>query len=123
MRLNKDVKYGTTRTVVLLGKYAFKFPRIHHNTDMWKLFLQGLLANMQETLFGTCGFKSLCPVVFHIPGGFLTVMLRAEPLSEYEWTFLDLEKHFENEVSPDLVEFKQDSFGKLNGNIVAVDYG
>lgn len=108
------LKYGTTRTVLLIGNFAFKFP----SCVEWRLFLQGLLANMQEKKFS--GFHpDLCPVKFSIPGGFLIVMPRCKPLSrdEYEDNLIEL-SDFGIPVEP-----KLDSVGWLNGKIVAVDYG
>src|ERR1051325_9135184 len=72
-------RYGTHRTVYLIGKYAIKRPVFVE----WRLFLLGLLANMQEARFSKMGWPELCPVVFSVPGGFLNVMRRTEPL-EYE---------------------------------------
>jgi hypothetical protein len=116
------VAHGTTRTTILFKRWAFKFPSIVE----WRLFLHGLLANMQEAQFSKCGWSELCPVTFAIPGGFLTVMRRARILTREEWLALtdqqkqDLIEH-PNYVIP--AELKADSFGWLDGRIVAVDYG
>lgn len=108
---------GSTRWVVVTKKYAFKFPRLL----AWRNFLQGLLANMQEVEFS--GFDPLlCPVIFNLPLGFMNVMPSTEPVSvdqDLTHVFDSLEN--EERVLP--VERKHDSFGILNGNIVAVDYG
>jgi hypothetical protein len=115
-------KFGTTRTVILIGKYALKFPRIHLRANNgWSLFLRGLLGNMNESNFGRDFKEELCPVVFRLWGGFLTVMLRAEELTEEEWNNFNFYDHFKV-LYPDLCENKKSSFGKLNGRIVAVDY-
>lgn len=110
---------GSTRTVLLTNNYAFKFPTWHS----WPLFLQGLLANMQECTFGTIGWDGVCPVFWCIPGGFLVVMPRALPITDELWDQLDVSTliHHEHYTIP--VEAKQTSFGLLNGNIVAIDYG
>lgn len=101
---------GITRTVVLVGPWAFKFPRCSE----WRLFLQGLLANMQEKRFsGAEGFEYCCPVRFAIPGGFLVVMPRARPLEDE--ALIPTGDH--------IAERKLDSWGWLNGRVVAVDYG
>lgn len=116
------IEKGTTRFVILLGKYAFKFPRIHFKAkNRWPLFLRGLLANMTEKQFSSVHDESLCPVVFSMWGGWFNIMLRAEPLSKDEWLNLDFKTIFQI-VSSDLVENKITSFGKLNNKIVAVDY-
>lgn len=111
---------GITREVILTRRYAIKIPKLVYG---WDKFLRGLLANMQETLFSRANFPELCPVIFSIPGGWLLVMPRVAPLSNAEWSEFDVETFCNR---PDYllpVERKQDSFGKLNGRIVAIDYG
>lgn len=109
---------GCTRDVFLIGRYAFKVPKL---TSTWGMFLRGFLCNMQERAFSTLG-RGYCPVVWHIPGGFLVVMRRAEPLSREEWFDL-LDRLEADRLLFAVAERKQDSFGKLGGEIVAVDYG
>jgi hypothetical protein len=116
---------GATRLVLLVGRWAIKVPRI----TSWKLFLHGLLANMQEAEFSKAGWPELCPVLWSIPGGLLVVMKRAVPVTDGWWkTRQDVIDRVFNPrrgyVVP--VERKQDSFGWLDsedGRLVAVDYG
>lgn len=111
--------FGTHRTTWLIGNYAVKTPVFVE----WRLFLLGLLANMQEARFSACGWPELCPVVFRLPGGFVNVMRRAEPLTREQFFGFNYEQFAHK---PDYwvpVENKWDSFGLLNGRIVAVDYG
>ncbi|MCM5689520.1 hypothetical protein CN140_02645 [Sinorhizobium meliloti] len=68
---------GATRTVILTRRYALKLPSF----KSWRLFLQGLLANMQEREFGKAERDGLCPVLFSIPGGLLVVMPRCSALT------------------------------------------
>lgn len=113
---------GSTRTVFLVCRWAIKIPSL----ASWRSFLHGLLANSFEADYsrqhsGT--IDRLCPVLFSIPGGWLVIMPRAEALLED--TFLASEP-FEFAVAGAVVlpvEEKADSFGVLNGRIVAVDYG
>ena len=77
---------GATRAVILVGRWAVKLPR----PTSWRLFLSGLLANMQEREFARTGWPELCPVLFSLPGGWLVVMPRAEPLTDGEWELLDI---------------------------------
>ncbi len=116
------IKYGTTRTVILIGKYAFKFPTIVE----WRLFLYGLLGNMQERKFWQQQPESqhmMCPVLSAIPGGFVTVMRRATPVSVGEWDTKEKE-WFDRAVILNIpVENKPDSWGVLEGRVVAIDYG
>jgi hypothetical protein len=112
-------RFGTHRTTYVFGKYAIKLPVFVE----WRLFLHGLLANMQERKFSAMGWPELCPVVFSVPGGWFLVMRRADPLPREQW------EHFNYEVWIDRgdycvpVENKLDSFGLINQHIVAVDYG
>jgi hypothetical protein len=116
-------KQGVTRTVLLIGPYAIKLPCLHYG---WRNFLQGLLANMQERQWATMNLPILCPIVFSLPGGFLNVMPRCRILTDAEW-----QDYAEMAISPEEergdfvvpVEHKSDSYGWLNGRIVAVDYG
>lgn len=105
--------YGTTRTTLLIGKWAIKYPSF----VQWNLFLQGLLGNMQERVFSGTKDMMLCPVVWSMPGGFLNVMPRCDPITREQFFNID------TEAFPDMVEHKLDSYGMLHGNIVAVDYG
>lgn len=108
-----------TRTVLLLGPFAFKFPRVDHG---WPMFLRGLLCNTQEAQFSRCALPELCPVVWQIRGGFLVVMRRARPLTDAEWAAVpDDYAERPDYVIP--VEMKRDSFGILDGRLVALDYG
>lgn len=113
-------KYGVTREVFITTNYAFKLPKFSYG---WKSFLQGLLANMQEVSFSKTNWPELCPIVFYIPGGWLVVMKKVEPLTDYEWENFNVVEFCNKEDYVVPAEYKQDSFGKLNGSIVAVDYG
>lgn len=118
-----QVKHGTTRIVFLVGRLAFKLPTV----TSYRLFLHGLLANMQEAqwwqnLREPKAQRLMCPVKLYIPGGFLIVMPRCKPISRK--TFFNcrpLNREFKNAGIP--VENKLDSFGRYKKNIVAVDYG
>ena len=113
------VTSGATRTVLLIGRYAIKVPRC----SSWRTFLNGLLANMQERQFARTGWPELCPVLASLPGGWLLVMPRAAPMSDAEWCDFEPEAFCETESYTLPVEHKQDSFGLLDGRVVAVDYG
>lgn len=116
---NCRIAYGCTRRVLLLGRYAVKVPAMTE----WRLFLLGLLANMQEALFSKAGWPELCPVVWSLPGGFLVVMRRARELTDDEFLALDLEQWVKRDEYVVPVEIKSDSFGILDGRLVAIDYG
>lgn len=124
-RLDVSRAYGTHRTTYLVGRYAFKRPVF----CSWRLFLCGLLANIQERTFSAAGWPELCPVIFSLPGGWLNIMRRAQPLTREQFFALDYAEWIKG--GKDLpkgdwvipVEDKFDSFGVLDGRIVAVDYG
>lgn len=111
---------GATRWVFLTKRYAIKIPGL----SSWSQFLTGLLANMQECVFSKAGWPELCPVIFSIRGGWLVVMPRATPLSYTSWVSFDYESFTTDHPDYDVpVENKRSSFGRLNGRIVAIDYG
>ena len=116
------IEKGSTRTVLLIGKYAIKVPRFWHeyHGHRWKMFLRGILANIDEDYWWKHSHKKnkLCPVVFKSPLGFLLVMLRAKELTEQEYDKKQLEKEF---IGLPL-DNKIINFGKIDGNIVLVDY-
>jgi hypothetical protein len=127
---------GATREVLLTGRYAIKLPKL---TGGWSFFLRGLLANMQERRCGAARWPELCPVVFSLPGGWILVMRRTEPLAEEQWKKFRRERIGDdttnyrrgfikpwNDASAEYivpVDLRRDSFGLLDGFIVAVDYG
>jgi hypothetical protein len=120
--------HGATRTVLLVGKYAIKFPSLYS----WQMFLLGLLGNIQERRWWKTGWAEarlkLCPVLIADRWGFILIMPRCELLagspdeaamSEQEHrAFTTLEA---GGCLP--VENKRSSFGYLNGRLVAVDFG
>ncbi len=117
----KWITCGASRHVLLTRRYAFKFPNFRWG---WRPFLNGLLANLQEREFGATKWPELCPITFSIPGGWLVVMRRAEMLTDDEWATFDAKKFCEgNDDYCVPAEYKRDSFGKLDGRIVAVDFG
>lgn len=110
---------GATRFVIFAGRYVLKMPSFHS----WRNFLWGLLGNMQEAQFARSGLAGICPVTFRIPGGLLNIMPYARPMTADEWGAFDFEAFTDR---PDYVipaERKPDSFGVLNGEVVAVDFG
>jgi len=120
-RIHKNcrIAYGVTRTVLLIGPWAFKFPSMVE----WRLFLLGLLANMQERKFSRVGWPELCPVLWSIPGGWLVVMRRARELTRQEFDQIDLEAWLDRGDYVIPAEPKMDSFGWVGDQLVVVDYG
>lgn len=106
------VARGANRTVLLVGRWAFKFP----SCRSWRDFLYGLLNNMTEGELGCRGDPILCPVLLNVWGGLCVVMRRVEPLDDLEGVDLDPWRVYH-------VEPKPNSYGRLRGRVVAVDYG
>jgi len=116
---NCRLAYGSVRQVLLMGELAIKIPSFVE----WRLFLLGLLANLQEVKFSKTKWPELCPVIWSLPLGFLIIMRRARIMTDEEFLELDLERWIENDDYIVPTELKSDSFGYLDGNIVVVDYG
>lgn len=119
-----EYRSGATRSVLLLHRWAIKFPSVTHG---YRAFLHGLLANHREREFSRMGWSRLCPVVGALPLGVVIVMPWCEPVAEYgaDWwrDFLGGESFPDRANLEDMVERKADSIGKYRGRIVAVDYG
>ncbi len=116
------LKSGTTRWVLLIGKYAFKFPRFsasYPRGSKLKIFLRGWLANIDEKWWSdhTLNKEKLCRVLFCFPGCLCIVMQRAENLSKEEYGLI--EPGYFNGLPFDN---KRENIGKLNGRYVLVDY-
>ena len=110
-----ELRRGCNRLVLLTRRYAIKFPL----PDTWRSILFGLLNNMNEAEVGRK--RGCCPVLWSAPGGLAVVMPRADILSEDEFRTFDAAAFCE--AHGVRAEHKADSFGRLAGRIVAVDYG
>lgn len=77
--MKTEMRSGSTRVVFLVGGVAIKIPR----PDCWRLFLHGLLANMQERLWSGQS-PSLARVIWADRFGFVVVMERARPVEDWE---------------------------------------
>lgn len=108
---------GVTRIVVLTSKYAIKLPTVMYG---WKMFLYGMLGNMNERTWS--GQKGLCPVLWSVLWGFCNIMPRCEALTDDEFARL-VPEHWGKGCALPEVEIKTCSFGRLQGKIVAIDYG
>jgi len=77
---------------------------------------------MQEVEFNRLNDERLAKIIFHLPAGFLVVMKRAEPLIDFNKkffaSFCATHKGFQLPT-----ELKRDSFGYIDGKLVAIDYG
>jgi hypothetical protein len=111
---------GCTRIVFLIGNYAVKIPNFRYE---WKHFLCGLLSNLNERAFAKMEWPQFCPVVFSFPGGWLLVMRRARQMTREEFDSFDPQAFCEQSDYVVPAEHKPESFGWLNGRVVAIDYG
>ena len=117
--------FGATRMIILIGRFAVKIPR----WLSWKHFLLGLIANMQERDFSAAKWPELCPVVWAAWGGWLSIMRRAEPLTDAHWENFKptVVNGWTSGVEGDgyyvPCEPKMNSFGWYGGRIVCIDYG
>lgn len=121
---------GCSREVFLVGAWAIKIPKLTYG---WRMFLHGLLANMREAAWSGTDYPEICPVIFAIPGGWCTIMRRARPVTDNEFDALNLPRetaqpgeYVKSWTGGDYiipVETKADSFGWIDGRLVAVDFG
>jgi hypothetical protein len=116
---------GVTRWVLLIGKWAIKFP----NPCAWKHFLLGLVGNMEESLTWKCANvkgsalyevrTSLCPVLWCSWGGWILIMRRAQPVDYivflHNWIS-------ENPIRNHFSDLKRENIGFLDNKIVLIDY-
>lgn len=89
----------------------------------WRTFLSGLLSNLNERQCECLNSAVLCPIVRSSPYGWYVVMLRADSIPEGEWDSVRNSDHIADILRRYNVENKRCSFGRLDGKVVAVDYG
>ena len=114
---------GTTRFCITIGNYAFKFPKFsmsYPKGHRWKIFLRGIIANIDEKYWWTYSKNKhkLCDVLFYFPLGLFIIMKRARPLMAHEYDyneFLETFKEFP-------LDNKIENFGKLDDRTVLIDY-
>jgi hypothetical protein len=109
--------HGSFRRVLLAGRFAIKVPR-----PRW--FVYGMRCNRWEREAWSrwrpvFGWANLCPVLCADPFGFFVVMPRAEQPVSKEDVYASLVDAHPNHDA----EFKAEDYGRVNGSIVALDYG
>ena len=108
---------GTYRYVLLFCGYALKLPRYQH-------FIGGCRCNRWEREMWRVwrpkfGWQNLCPVLIADPLGLILVMRRAtQPV-----TFAEVVKATPDYYPEPIVETKPEDFGRVDGRVVALDYG
>ncbi len=104
---------GITREVIIVGNLVFKVPSFRS----YKLFLTGLLCNLQERLWWKqTKDPRLCPILFSDCFGLFVIMPRIKILDE---SFIINYSYFKGLP----VESKPRNFGIYKNKYVVIDYG
>lgn len=129
------IRRGATRIVFIFKRVVVKVP----NNQEYKLFLHGILANLQEKSFSRgCNRDDLAKVKFCSHLGFFLVMEKAEVIKleelwETDWEDADSWEQFSDYLhelykDDEMKEFmlsdpKPSNWGYINGRLVKIDYG
>lgn len=116
------IKVGTTRISILIGKYCIKIPCFLYE---WRLFLLGLVNNINEKEWAKLNNPNLAKIYFSGLGGLFNIMERCTPLTLEEFSNLNYKCFIKETMNLGQlpVENKLDSFGKNKDNkIVGIDY-
>jgi hypothetical protein len=117
------IKYGCTRVVLLIGKYAIKFPSFETG---YIGFLKGILNSLEE-----CSITKWNPAVsvsktlYCNCTGLFLIAERAREVKNIDLYKVELERLCT--LSPDESDFymddaRPDNFGYIDGRLVKVDY-
>jgi len=118
-----QIERGATRIVFVFKKFVLKIPTF----KQYDLFLNGLLANLQEKLWSG-NHPDLARVSFCGKLGFVLIMERAEVLGN-DTNWLDTMEVLEEKYKDDelveflLSDFKPSNWGYINGQLKKIDYG
>ena len=118
-------KIGATRIVFIFNKIVIKIPNIKE----YRLFLHGILANMQEyTFYKRSKREDLAKVYFISPLGLFIIMRKAKVFCNKvnHLNFLNMiEDKYKNDVMKDfmLSDCKVTNWGIINKKLVKIDYG
>ena len=114
---------GSTRIVFMFNKVVVKMPTL----KSWRLFLNGLLANLQERQFSKINNKNLARVLFSDPVGLVIVMERLKEVRHRGLFFVEVQKICcESDLHLDfwLSDCKPENYGYNNrGQLVKLDFG
>lgn len=119
------IKKGATRTVFVFNKFVIKIP----NFQEYKLFLNGLLANLQEKSFSKMNRIDLAKVKYCNKFGFILIMEKAQELDVKNIDWLRFKERLEDKYkNDDMKEFmlsdsKPSNWGYINNKLVKIDYG
>ena len=123
--IKHEWKYGTRRSVPLIGELAIKFPRVKDDL--------GRQCNQREGKIWTeaAGYnrRKLCEVLWCHPSGDMLVMRRTKPMTVKErddYRVKDPELFLwdpEPSGNSAILEDKPEDLGWLNGEMKILDYG
>jgi hypothetical protein len=115
---------GSSRTVFVFDKFVIKIP----NTKEYRLFLSGILANLQEKLFSRMCREDLAKVMFCDKLGLFLIMEKADMnYVKYNWKYFKdfIKNKYVNDAMKDfmLSDLKYDNWGYIKGRLIKIDYG
>jgi hypothetical protein len=110
------VRKGMNRRVILVGKYAFKFPRIVDD----QTFVRGMLHNILEHTRWKLSHKhkALMPIYWCSPLGLMLIQRRCTYILYRKLTPLEVKSMPFTDV-----DNNGDNAGIYNGHVVLFDYG
>lgn len=113
------IRKGSTRFAFLFGRWVIKVPR----WTEWRLFLRGLLANLQERQWSRTGDDRIARVYVADPIGLMLVMERAQSLPK---TFR--QRHLDASLAQGRFDglpqdFHIGNFGFRGRTLIMIDYG
>ena len=117
-------KRGSTRIVFVFKHFVIKFP----SPASWKLFLHGLLANIQEGSFtkSMINQTGLTPVYYFNSLGFCVISKRARTVNHRGLFWVELTRLVAtSELHKDFwsSDAKPENFGFINNQLVKIDLG
>lgn len=114
---------GSTRFVFMFSKVVVKIPSL----KSWRLFLNGVLANLQERQFSKMNNKNLASIILSDPIGLMVVMERVKEVRHRGLFFIELQKICcESDLHVDfwMSDCKPENYGYNNkGKLVKLDFG
>jgi len=118
MKLNKQ---GGTRYVIMLRNYVIKIPSWYS----YKNFLNGLVANINETALGAYKHPCLAELVMGNRFGLFVIQKRIKPVKHRGLFWVELSKLTGESLIPGvhLRDVKPENYGYDRGQLKRLDYG
>lgn len=122
------IKKGTSRTVLLTKRYAFKFPSMYD----WKQFCLGMVDNMTEWEWREIAKNPnahICPPLWCSPLGLLLIMPKCSPVNNIGLYHVELKRicvlsPITTKIAPGfyLDDAKPSNYGYYKGRMVKLDF-